>query len=40
VRWLVIVVVLYTAGALLRAAQRGRRPAGPPAVTAPGPEAA
>jgi hypothetical protein len=40
VRWLVIVVVVYTAVALLRAAQRERRPAGPSAVTPPGPEAA
>ncbi len=40
VRWLVIVVVVYTAAALLRAAQRERRGAGPSAATAPGPEAA
>ena len=41
VRWLVIVVVVYTAAALLRAAQRERRPSGPadPAAV-PGPEAA
>ena len=37
VRWLVIVVVVYTAVALLRAAQRERRGAGPSAATAPGP---
>ena len=41
VRWLVIVVVVYTAAALLRAAQRERRPSGPAAPAAvPGPEAA
>ncbi len=37
VRWLVIVVVVYTAVALLRTAQRERRRAGPSAATAPGP---
>jgi len=37
VRWLVIVVVVYTAVALLRTAQRERRGAGPSAATAPGP---
>ena len=35
VRWLVIVVVVYTAVALLRTAQRERRRAGPSAATAP-----
>jgi len=39
VRWLVIVVVVFTGVALLRAAQRERR-AGPSATAAPGPEAA
>jgi uncharacterized membrane protein YfcA len=39
VRWLVIVVVVYTGVALLRAAQRERR-AGPSSAAAPGPEAA
>jgi uncharacterized membrane protein YfcA len=38
VRWLVIVVVVYTAAALLRAAVRERRSAAPaPAPAVPGP---
>ena len=40
VRWLVIVVVVYTAVSLLRAAQRERRLAAAAAPAVPGPEAA
>jgi uncharacterized membrane protein YfcA len=40
VRWLVIVVVVYTASSLLRTAQRERRLAAAVPAAVPGPEAA